>query len=475
MIHKLLTEITFRKFFTPEWPDERPEWPKTPEVEREPKTAERIQREGRQAEAQYKWQYAQNLSRWLERLGPPQDPEDIREMQRIQERAKKMQADSLRLQTWAELWNLRAETQVAQAQNIPWNLSPTNEGAPQKPSNQTETPSSPENQGTQVQNPEKPKEGQRQVPEKDRQEIEKKFKDPLDRYLALEAAKRWLNTDAFVKSFRDKIDMRYTANWASDPADLEAAQKLLADKEWINRQIEAFSREFERTPWARERIQKPEDIIATQREQNPASWNRKAREILQAQWKSPQEARNILTELLGKIYGKKFSNYGEANRHVNNSYGSSVKEWPSGTANIPAWSISSAPAEKVNGMTYCSRTAVINAEKFWIKAPRWNAKDVENSYASKWLLTLNPPSDAKVVEIFSASKKFPQYWHRAIWYNQNGQWYVLDPYLPATGKWQREPIPLQTYTSYLNARWRGPAKFANLEAKKEQWPAPQKG
>jgi hypothetical protein len=120
MLHKLSTETLFRKFFSPEEQGDKENWAPNPEKkEEEKRTPQQIRADERLAEADFKWQYANNLNTWLDKLGSAEDPEDVREMTKIRAHAKKLQEDALRLKAWWQLWNLRAETQVAQAQ-IPW-------------------------------------------------------------------------------------------------------------------------------------------------------------------------------------------------------------------------------------------------------------------------------------------------------------------------------------------------------------------
>lgn len=123
---------------------------------------------------------------------------------------------------------------------------------------------------------------------------------------------------------------------------------------------------------------------------------------------------------------------------------------------IPKWIISFPKEYSEKWTTMCSRTAYKNiTQTFWIQSESWDAKAIYEKYKNKWEITNDfPPKDWKVADLFMASIKHPQYWHRSVAFNDNWKWYVLDPYLPATWSYTRNPIPWETYKSYLDRAWR---------------------
>lgn len=141
---------------------------------------------------------------------------------------------------------------------------------------------------------------------------------------------------------------------------------------------------------------------------------------------------------------------------------------PGSVWEVPVWDIQSVQKEVVYNsdgtvkMTYCARTARLNAQqKFWVIVPQMDdAKTLEESYRDAGNLWDSPTGN--VFQIFSGSKRFPNLGHVATGFVRDGQAFVLDPYLPATGTWTHNPIPLQTYISYLNARRWGMHGIANI-------------
>lgn len=121
--------------------------------------------------------------------------------------------------------------------------------------------------------------------------------------------------------------------------------------------------------------------------------------------------------------------------------------------NIPK-GIISFPKEYSNSWTtLCSRTACKNlTQVFWINAETWSsAMEVK----SKSKIESFPPNNWwKVADLFMSSLKYPQYWHRAVAFVDNWNWFVLDPYLPVNWNYTRNPILWETYKSYLDQKWR---------------------
>lgn len=113
---------------------------------------------------------------------------------------------------------------------------------------------------------------------------------------------------------------------------------------------------------------------------------------------------------------------------------------------------------KPNGkvkMTYCAETSRLNLEQFWKTAPKaGDATNLKKHYAKNWGLSETPQGN--LFQYFSRSNKFPEHGHVATGFVKNGKAYILDPYLPANGKWQRvgTPIPLETYISFLKVSGR---------------------
>lgn len=172
-------------------------------------------------------------------------------------------------------------------------------------------------------------------------------------------------------------------------------------------------------------------------------------------------------EIINKIYDARLARWPEGVKRYSQERKIALAQlsYPTwGVANVPDGWVLSYPATRnpVTQVTQCSGTAALNAARFWIQAPKGDARQVENSYGSR--LSGTPQSDAKVLDIFSNSIRYPQYGHRAIAYKQGDAWFVLDPYLPAAANGERsqKPIPLQDYTRYLDSRGRGPARFAKL-------------
>lgn len=130
-----------------------------------------------------------------------------------------------------------------------------------------------------------------------------------------------------------------------------------------------------------------------------------------------------------------------------------------GGGSIDGKEISSLPMKlSASGTTLCSQTARLNAAKYGLSLPSGDAEAVRQSYGAR--LNTNSTSlftpDKKFVDLFSWSSKYPQYWHRALAINTGKGWVVLDPYLRIWWRARREdPIPLQTYMSFLQSsgRW----------------------
>lgn len=102
------------------------------------------------------------------------------------------------------------------------------------------------------------------------------------------------------------------------------------------------------------------------------------------------------------------------------------------------------PAEKINGMTYCSRSAFKNMREFGILSPEWNAKDIEKQYSQKarTLSEVYTTTD-NVADIIldSNTENGSKFGHRAVAIKgKDNIWYVLDPYTGA-----KNPKPLDEY------------------------------
>ncbi len=123
---------------------------------------------------------------------------------------------------------------------------------------------------------------------------------------------------------------------------------------------------------------------------------------------------------------------------------------------LPSGSIRSIQKEVVRNpdgsvkMTYCARTARLNAAKLWVKVPQLeSARALEDHFSWQGRLSRSEPTGT-VFQAFSRSKRFPQYGHVATGFVRNGQAYILDPYLPVVGwKYSHNPIPFNQYKSYL--------------------------
>lgn len=118
---------------------------------------------------------------------------------------------------------------------------------------------------------------------------------------------------------------------------------------------------------------------------------------------------------------------------------------------------------KKSKMTFCSKTAQENANNFWVKIPRGNAKDwvhnpiedkehfvrtITKSWNNNSYIDINvtAPDTANFADIsvISPTRNWKKYWHRLTAFKTNdGQRYVLDPYF---SWWNNtKPIPREKY------------------------------
>ena len=146
---------------------------------------------------------------------------------------------------------------------------------------------------------------------------------------------------------------------------------------------------------------------------------------------------------------------------------SQLNTLPSGVADIPVGDIQSVQKEVLRNpdgsvkMTYCARTARKNAIRFGVNVPQEeSARGLENLYKQQWKLAESPTGN--IFQIFSGSKRFPNYWHVATGFVREWQAFVLDPYLPVTGTYTHNAIPLERYVSYLKSSGRGMRGVANI-------------
>ena len=138
----------------------------------------------------------------------------------------------------------------------------------------------------------------------------------------------------------------------------------------------------------------------------------------------------------------------------------------------------SAPYEHSKTSTLCSKTARLNAAKFWIKFPFWNAfiastkQPVDKQHyvdsIPKNKESIKPRNDwkrlteadfdnksANVADIYVTSRS--QYWHRATAFRGNDwNWNVLDPY--RVGWHSRKAVPLSEYMWIVGRNWGGIVK-----------------
>jgi len=134
------------------------------------------------------------------------------------------------------------------------------------------------------------------------------------------------------------------------------------------------------------------------------------------------------------------------------------------------WEIQSYPYYKNSETqtTWCSRTAWMNWQNFWLNLPRWDAYDAwtkpwedsldsipktkKDKKPSKNWEALNisqfnsVSSDINFADIYTESQS--NYWHRAVAFKDNTwQRYVLDPYTRVKGVLNNTPKKLEDYMS----------------------------
>lgn len=152
-------------------------------------------------------------------------------------------------------------------------------------------------------------------------------------------------------------------------------------------------------------------------------------------------------------------------------YTENIHQWHE-FCNVTIWEIHSYPYYKNSKtwVTWCSTTAQMNGQNFWLNLPHW---DAYNAWAKPWkdvLYTLpknkinKKPSkqwpsltasefqsvkdDSNFADIYVESKS--NYGHRAVAFRDvSWQWYVLDPYIRV--KWILDDSP-KKLEDYLSAK-----------------------
>ena len=150
-------------------------------------------------------------------------------------------------------------------------------------------------------------------------------------------------------------------------------------------------------------------------------------------------------------------------------YTENIHQWHE-FCNVPIWEIHSYPYYKNSKtwVTWCSATAQMNGQNFWLNLPHW---DAYNAWAKPWkdvLYTLpknkinKKPSkqwpslttsefqsvkdDSNFADIYVESKS--NYGHRAVAFRDaTWQWYVLDPYIRVKWRLDDSPKKLEDYLS----------------------------
>ena len=89
-------------------------------------------------------------------------------------------------------------------------------------------------------------------------------------------------------------------------------------------------------------------------------------------------------------------------------------------------------------MTQCSRTARFNLNRLGVNNIRQGSSALASFelYPSDKISEFPPkgPSTAKVADFYlDASAKNAKFGHRVAAFQQNGDWFVLDPYYPVPG------------------------------------------
>lgn len=138
---------------------------------------------------------------------------------------------------------------------------------------------------------------------------------------------------------------------------------------------------------------------------------------------------------------------------------------------ISFFSVKSSPIERSQRWTtLCSKTAQINAKKFWIILPSWNAKEwVHAPIQDKthFVNTINKvqngnkcieiekcaPDSANFADISveSDTPNWKKYGHRAVAFKtDNWMWFILDPYYKSfsKGTTTKEPMQLNDYSRH---------------------------
>lgn len=106
----------------------------------------------------------------------------------------------------------------------------------------------------------------------------------------------------------------------------------------------------------------------------------------------------------------------------------------------------------------CSKTARLNASRFWIIFPQGSS--AKNSYELSWNpKSIFPPtnSNSKFADIYlDASSNNKEYWHRAFAFQEKWNWFILDPYYSIPWvKNRRSAIPAEKYLDHMWwTKWR---------------------
>lgn len=180
---------------------------------------------------------------------------------------------------------------------------------------------------------------------------------------------------------------------------------------------------------------------------NVANWN--IQKYLDA---NPGIGKYFTGELTAENYMKAASKYYELD-------GMQTAIWealPPSTRSLEWDKFEGYPMEKSNdGMTYCSRTAALNASVFGISVPRAeSAKKSREQYGSEAFFAdaSQIPAGSNVADVFlsSTTKNGSIHGHRALALRakHDGEWYILDPYYTS----QSNPISLKEYQNIYSSR-----------------------
>lgn len=198
-------------------------------------------------------------------------------------------------------------------------------------------------------------------------------------------------------------------------------------------------------------------------------WHSGILAVINNSWATPWD-RDSEATLINALYDKRWQVYppgisSRYNRERVNALAmlQVVTTWDIYNQNIgeiPSW-IQSSPAETnpETGVTLCSKTARINLANLWVQSPNsWSSAKASFEIYPSERISVFPPvgnSEAKVADFYlDASSTNAQFGHRVAAFQQNGQWFVLDPYYPVP--WyesnRRWPIRAEDYVSYMRTK-----------------------